>query len=96
MTGVCTGAPAPAAAARSSSAPACSPVRTEVSSTSTPGLTCSTCARKAASSKSTASARSVLVTTTRFARPKAVGYFSGLSSPSVTEASTTRSVSPRS
>jgi hypothetical protein len=96
MTGVWSGTPSAAAIARSSRAPTPHPRRAEVMTTSTPGLTCSRLARNATSSNSTASARSVLVTTTRCASPKAVGYLRGLSSPSVTDARATLSVSPRS
>jgi hypothetical protein len=53
-------------------------------------------ARAAASSNSTAVARSILVMTATSALLNIVGYFSGLSSPSLTESSTRRKSSPRS
>ena len=50
----------------------------------------------ASGSNSTAAARSILVMMAASAVLKMVGYFSGLSSPSVTESRTTRRFSPRS
>src|SRR5258708_35383885 len=61
-----------------------------------PGLTRWMLASVAAASNSTASAKSILVITAISAVLKMVGYFSGLSSPSVTERSTRRRSSPRS
>ena len=53
-------------------------------------------ARTASSSNSTAVARSIFVTMATSALLKMVGYFKGLSSPSVTESRTRRRLSPRS
>ena len=72
------------------------PVFADTRSTGIPGRTAWMLAFAAFQSNSTASARSTLVTTATSELLKMVGYFSGLSSPSVTESKTSRRFSPRS
>src|SRR5215813_8180243 len=73
-----------------------SPARAETGSTVAPGLIFPRSAVQRARSKSTWGSRSVLLTSTRPALRNMCGYLTGLSAPSVTEASTTRCASPRS
>src|SRR5215468_7278827 len=73
-----------------------SPARAETGSTVAPGLIFPRSAVQRARSKSTWGSRSVLLTSTRPALRNMCGYLTGLSAPSVTEASTTRCDSPRS
>src|SRR5208282_1354295 len=61
-----------------------------------PGRTVSMLRMAAPRSNSTAAARSIFVRTATSALLKIVGYFSGLSSPSVTDIRTSRMFSPRS
>ena len=72
------------------------PVVADSGSIRTPGLSFLTSAACRSRSKSTYGSRSVLVTRTRSAWRNMCGYFTGLSSPSVTDASTTLACSPRS
>ena len=74
----------------------CSPVRTDSGRTATSRLRLRAWSSSRRRSKSTWGRRSILLTTTRSAAANMVGYFSGLSSPSVTEMTTTRACSPTS
>src|SRR5262249_2668691 len=73
-----------------------SPVLAATRTVSIPGRTAWMLAAAASQSNSTAPARSVLVITATSALLKMGGYLSGLSSPSVTDISTSRRFSPRS
>ena len=72
------------------------PVFADTRSTCIPGRTAWIFASAVGSSKSTACERSILVSTATSALLKIVGYFRGLSSPSVTDVSTRRKFSPKS
>jgi hypothetical protein len=73
-----------------------SPVFAERRKICIPGRTDWMLVRAASQSNSTAAASSFLLMTATSALLKIVGYFSGLSSPSVTDISTSRRFSPRS
>src|SRR4051794_33646035 len=91
-----SGSRRPTARSQPYQAPSPSPARTETGSTAVRGFTARRCAVNRSTSKSTYGSRSVLVSTTRSAVANMCGYFSGFSSPSGVETTTTRTSSPRS
>ena len=87
------GAPAAPRASRGTR-PRPRPCARSPASSRTPGCTVSRRARHLSTSKSTCGSRSILFSTTSSHARNISGYFSGLSSPSVTEATITRASSP--
>src|SRR3954470_20588214 len=77
-------------------APIPSPVVTDRGRTRTWGFSERQCPASVSSRTSTYGSRSILLITTRSATENIYGYLSGLSSPSVTDATTTLAASPRS